>query len=399
MTQHRCDRVALVGLLVALGIAGLWTTPLAGQRAPLPAIPNLAGKVLTVKGPVDPSVLGETLMHEHIFIDFQSPRPRPQGPAAVPVTLANLGAVRMARGPATSNGFLADFDESLYEVMEFKYAGGGTIVDVSNIGLGRDPKGLARISNASGLHVVMGAGWYQKQFHPLDMDQKTVEEMTDVIVRDVAVGVDGTGVRSGVIGEVGINGNPLIDNERKSTRASGRASRLTGAPISFHVGGVGEEKFEVLDILASEGVDLSHVVMGHSNALAVDLPLARRVLARGVYIEFDYLGAPGSPGGYLSARDDQKVAKGLAALVKEGYADRIVLGHDVCTKIQLKTYGGLGFTYISDYFLPALRTMGVSEQDIHKMMVENPRRALTFTAPRPQMTAPSSAARSPVGRR
>lgn len=380
--RHRLERAALAALLPGLGIAGAWTIPLEGQRAPLPPIPNIAGKVLTVKGPVDPGVLGETLMHEHIFIDFQSPQPRPQGPAAGPVTLANLGAVRMGLGSPTSNGFLADFDESLHEVMEFKYAGGGTIVDMSNIGLGRDPKGLARISNASGLHVVMGAGWYQKQFHPLDMDQKTVEEMTDAIVRDIVVGVDATAIRSGVIGEVGINGNPLTENERKSTRASGRASRLTGAPISFHVGGVGEEKFEVLDILASEGVDMSHVVMGHSNALAVDLPLARRVLARGVSIEFDYLGAPGSPGGYLSARDDKKVAKGLVALVKEGYADRIVLGHDVCTKIQLKAYGGLGFTYISDYFLPELREMGVSEQDIHKMMVENPRRVLAFTAPR-----------------
>lgn len=379
-------------LVLALPIAGLALVSVAGQRPPLPQIPDIAGQVLTVLGPVDPATLGETLMHEHIFIDFQSPVPRTPSRATdvararQPVSLATLGAVRMG-GPSLDNGFLADPDESLAEVLEFKYAGGGTIVDLSNLGLGRDPHALRRIAHASGLRVLMGAGWYAKPFHPLDMDRRTVEDLTDVIVRDVAVGVDGTTVRSGVIGEVGINGNPLTPNELKSVRASGRASRLTGAPISFHVGGVGEEKLQVLDILASEGVDLSHVVMGHSNALAVDLPLARRVLARGVFIEFDYLGAPGSPGGWIGPRDDLKVARGLVALVKEGYGDRIVLGHDICTKIQLKRYGGPGYTYITEHFLPVLRTLGLTEADVHRIMVENPRRALTFTAPRPQVTS------------
>lgn len=383
MTILQSWRLA-VSILTAFGAL----TGAAQAAEPLPPIPNLSGKVLTVRGPVDPSVLGQTLMHEHIFIDFQSPVPRVRthatevGDAANPVTLANLHLVRTGR-PSSNNGKLVDFDESLAEVMEFKRIGGGTMVDVSNLGLGRDPRALLDISHASGLHVVMGAGWYAKPFHPLDMDKRTVDDLANVIVRDIVIGVDGTGIRSGVIGEVGVDGEPLTDNERKSTRASARASRLTGAPITFHVGGDKEEKLETLDIVASEGVDMKNVVMGHSNWLAIYLPLARRVLARGVFIEFDYLGSPGSPGGSLGPRNDHKVALGIAQLVKEGYADQIVLGHDVCTKIQQKRYGGGGFTYIHDYFLPALRRMGVSDRDLQKMMVDNPRRALTFTAPRP----------------
>jgi len=327
-------------------------------------------------------------MHEHIFINFQLAVPTTRDHATEEeiarqkLSLANLSAVRSGVWNP-DNDFLGDFQESYNEVMDYRREGGGTIVDVSGIRLGRDPWALYRMSNATGLNIVMGSGWYQKRYHPADMDQITLEEMTSIIVQDIIVGVDGTGVRSGVIGEIGINGNPLTPNEIKSTRASARAARITGAPMSFHVGGYKEEKFQVLEIVAAEGVDLRRVVMGHSNSLALDLPLARRVLARGVTIEFDWLGALGSPGGFLGASDDLKVARGLVQLVKEGYVGQIVLSHDVCTKLQLKKYGGLGFTYIDDYFLPALRKMGVSEADIHKIMVENPARQLTFARPMP----------------
>jgi len=375
--RHGCITVALV--MVAL------RTLAAAQGQ---TIPDISGKALTVRGPVDPSVLGRTLMHEHIFINFQLAVPTTRDHATEEeiarqkLSLANLSAVRSGVWNP-DNDFLGDFQESYNEVMDYRREGGGTIVDVSGIRLGRDPWALYRMSNATGLNIVMGSGWYQKRYHPADMDQITLEEMTSIIVQDIIVGVDGTGVRSGVIGEIGINGNPLTPNEIKSTRASARAARITGAPMSFHVGGYKEEKFQVLEIVAAEGVDLRRVVMGHSNSLALDLPLARRVLARGVTIEFDWLGALGSPGGFLGASDDLKVARGLVQLVKEGYVGQIVLSHDVCTKLQLKKYGGLGFTYIDDYFLPALRKMGVSEADIHKIMVENPARQLTFARPMP----------------
>ncbi|MCC7463142.1 MAG: aryldialkylphosphatase [Gammaproteobacteria bacterium] len=357
----------------------------------LPAIPNIAGKVLTVRGPVEPSALGRTLMHEHVFVNFQLAIPDPPNPATAAemsrekLSLDNLAAVRAGFWNA-DNDFLGNFNEARLELMDYKAIGGGTVVDVSSIPIGRDPRGLFRISIATGLNVVMGGGWYQKRYFPLNMDRLSVEEMTARIVRDIVEGVDGTGVRMGIIGEIGINGNPLTPNEIKSTRASARAARLTGAPMTFHVGGVGEEKFTVLDVVAAEGVDLQRVVMGHSNSLALDLPLARRVLARGVTIEFDWLGALGSPGGFLGPSDDFKVAKGMAQLIKEGYASQIVISHDICTKLQLRKYGGFGFTYIDDYFLPQLRQLGVSEADIDRIMIGNPARQLAFTAPQRRVT-------------
>ena len=357
------------------------------QAATTAGSPNLAGKVLTVVGPVDPEVLGQTIMHEHIFIDFQNPvaranisRATDMGLHLVPVGLNVLSELRFRRSPNRDNLYLTDFGEAIDEVMEFKRHGGQTIVDVTSIGLGRDPHALQQVSQTTGLSIVMGAGWYQKQFHPADMDSRTIEELTDVIVRDIVVGAQGTSVRSGIIGEVGINGNPLTANEMKSIRASARASRITGAAISFHVGGRGEEKFVVLEAVAAEGADLRRVIMGHSNSIADDLPFMKRLLERGVFIQFDTLGRPN---GRLGGVDDGKVARGIVELIEAGYADRVLLSQDVCNKIHLKKYGGTGFSYVLENFLPALRDLGVEEEDIHKMMVENPLRALTFAAPEP----------------
>ncbi|MEU8322039.1 aryldialkylphosphatase [Nonomuraea sp. NPDC048881] len=354
------------------------------SRYPFP-IPDLAGQALTVAGPVDPALLGQTSMHEHIFIDLRRParsrRPGEDAPAAAePLTLANLARTRHG-GPNADNDLLGDFDEMLAETLAFAHSGGRTMVEVSPIGLGRDPEALLRLSRATGMHIVMGGGWYTPAFHPADMDERTVDDLADVIVRDVVLGADGTGVRAGVIGEVGAESVPLTGGELKSVRAAGRAARVTGAPVTFHVGGVGEEKFRVLDILQEEGVAPGNVVLGHCMDVLSGPGFAERLLARGVFVEFDFLAAPGSPWGHLVLGSDHKVLRGIADLVERGYAGQIVLGHDVCQKIQLKRYGGKGYDYIPRHFLPALRRLGVSPEAIHMIMVENPARALAFAEP------------------
>lgn len=371
--------------------AGLVAPALLGAQGSTrtPQVPNLAGKVLTVQGPVDPSTIGPTLMHEHIFIDFQSPRPRPQrGGSPVdgaayeqPITMSNIGSVRYGRGVRGSN-FLGNFDEMYDEVMEFRKQGGQTIVDVSSIGLGRDPLALFRMSNVSGLSIVMGSSWYTKTFHPLDMDARTVEELTDVIVRDVTVGVQGTGIRSGIIGEIGIDGGPLTANELKVIRASARAARITGAPMTFHAGGVNEERLVSIETALSEGVRPEQIIMGHSGAITPNMPLVRKILAKGVYFQVDWLGVTEGPAGILGNRSDRTIASAIVEIIRMGYADRILLSHDICTKPQLRRYGGTGFAYVLEYFVPELRRQGVSEDVIRKIVVENPRRALTFVAPR-----------------
>ena len=196
---------------------------------------KMTGQVMTVNGPIDPSEVGTCIMHEHLFIDFwRDKAPGYNAPAtevahwSEQLTLENLHLAR-SRKHIKDNYLLTDEAVTIKDVMAFRNVGGNTIVDVTNIGLGRDPLALQRVANATGLNIVMGSGWYQRFYHPKDMDQRTVQDLADEIICDVNLGVGNTGVRSGIIGEVGINGNPLTPNEEKSVRASARASRTTGA--------------------------------------------------------------------------------------------------------------------------------------------------------------------------
>ena len=373
-----------------------WGSLPVGSQEPVSpsAVPNMAGKIMTVTGPIDPDELGQTTMHEHIFIDFTvmddtperwsaAGRVEPVGATAVglyhaPLTMDILGAV--ARGAANrDNRLLTDERMAIDEVLEFRRRGGSAIVDTTSIGLKRDPLALSRVSEATGLHIVMGASWYRKGWHPKDLDDRSIESLTQEIVGDITVGVGDTGIRSGIIGEVGTEGDPLVPNELKVIQASARASRITGAAVTLHTRAVLHEQPGILDMLEAEGADLSRVVVGHSNPLASDLAFMEQLLARGVYIQFDTLGR--QPTLSYPVVTDTDVGHGIVNLIEAGHVDRILLAQDVCSKLQLKAYGGTGFSFIQEQFIPYLKQLGVTDAQLHTIMVDNPRRVLTFAEP------------------
>ena len=362
--------------------------------------PNIAGKVMTVLGAVDPDVLGVTLTHEHLFIDLRKTHlpyrkflvqdgrlvadpPDDDFPATelhqweAKLDLSNMQLARNV-APISDNYFLDDEDLAVREVAEYKRHGGNSIVEMTSIGIKRDPEALRRVSEQTGVHIVMGTAYYQRVYHPDDMDSRTVEQLTDVIVRDVTVGVRETGVRSGIVGEVGINGGPLTDNELKSMRAAARAARLTGAPVCVHLGGVGAEKHRMLDIAADEGVDLERVIMGHCDELVDDMPLLYELLERGAYVAFDNLGREPE---VVTPSRTAMIAQAIPGIIEAGYVDRVLISQDVCWKMHLKAYGGFGYSFLLERFIPGLKTLGVTDSQVHTMMVENARRILTFTAP------------------
>ena len=233
------------------------------------------------------------------------------------------------------------------------------------------------MSEATGLNIIMGTGFYTTVFHPDDMDSRSVECLTEEIVGDVTEGVGDTVIRAGIIGEIGVNGGPITPNEIKSLAAAARASRLTGGAITLHCGGAGAERKQSLDILEQEGADPTRVIFGHADQINEDMELMLELLERGVYLEFDLLGREGVLEKSVTLKDAEATAK----LTEAGHAHRILLSHDVCWKVHLKKYGGFGYSFILESFLPHLRTLGVSAADIDRMMVANPKTVLPFAAP------------------
>lgn len=130
---------------------------------------------------------------------------------------------------------LLDEGTAIEEANLYVRVGGKTIVDATSMGIGRDPLGLARIARATGLNIIMGSSYYVAKVHPSGMDEKSVEELAEEIIRDVTEGVGDTGIKAGIIGEVGCTW-PWTDNERKVVHASALAQQHTGAPLLIHPG-------------------------------------------------------------------------------------------------------------------------------------------------------------------
>ena len=307
--------------------------------------------VQTVLGPIDAADLGFTLPHEHTQI-------------------------ALWQIPDRWDYWQLTRDEPLIleELAAFREAGGRSVVDLTLPGVGRDPTWLTGVARASGLHVVMGCGWYREAYYPPEalIDRRSVDALADELVAEATVGVGDTGVRPGIIGEIGTDKPWLTAQEERVHRAAARAARRTGLAITTHavLSPVGLDQLRIFE---EEGADPTRVVIGHADSYPVlDHHLA--IVERGASVEFDFLGMSFSP---AERHGEGRIVDLLRELLSRGHVERVLLSQDVCHDSQLSRYEGNGYTYLARTFLPRLREAGVSETEIETITVANPRRLLT----------------------
>jgi len=343
-------------------------------------------KAMTVLGAIDVEALGIVLMHEHLLHDdvpepfWFHPFPGEEGInlADAPITMDTLGFLRRAPYVMRENIRLTRRDPIIDELQRFKTAGGGTVVELTNQGLTPDPDGLRAISHQSGVHVVAGCGYYVHGSHPSHVESATVEELASGIIQDLRVGIGGTSVRAGIIGEMGLS-ETMTREEEKCLRAAGMASAETGAAVMIHVHMTGQQAFPAFDVLTAEGVAPERIVMNHIDE-ANDLDYALRLVELGCIVEYDTFGHEEyldfvSWGIPCEPRDTERV-DGVASLCRAGYATQITISQDVFWKSRLRAYGGFGYDHILVTVVPMLRAAGVNEEQIRTMLVETPRRLL-----------------------
>lgn len=346
-----------------------------------------SGKVQTVLGAVEPGTLGITLTHEHLLIDvgcyFEMPEEASKRYYVdKPVTMDMLGKVWEMWQFVRDQQQLLDEQVATEEVLKYRYAGGHSLVDTTSIGIARDPLALARISRATGLNVIMGASHYVPVSHPADMDTRSEESIAQQIIDDVTVGVKDTGVKAGVIGEVG-NFHPLSENERKVLRASAHAQIETGAPILIHPGLDPDSPLDIMRELTDAGADPTRVILGHLDAIR-PLSAIKELAQTGCYLEYDRFGWEDTSfdysvgGATVPTPSDVQRMEALEFLIAEGFGDRLLVAHDVCTKADLTRYGGKGYAHILESIVPRMRNRGHSKEQIDAILIHNPARALTF---------------------
>lgn len=306
------------------------------------------GKVMTVRGPIDPDAMGITLSHDHVVLDAWEFFGKPHYEV-----------------------ILDDESIMLEEVQRYQAVGGGTICDPTNIGIGRNPAALQRISEGSGVHILMGAGWYREKVYPRYIYETSTNDLAELLVREIVDGVDGSGIRPGFIGEIGTERGAFSPANERVFRAASRAHLRTGCPLLTHTTHWGELALEQLDIFDEEGVAAENVVISHlgdRRGIKWWLPIAER----GAWLSIDNLAFVG---GYapLEFRADN-----VAGLCAEGLAGQLMLSNDICALDQLKAYGGVGYGNVIENFLPMLRERGVPEDEIYQMTVVNPSKAFQY---------------------
>ena len=211
------------------------------------------------------------------------------------------------------------------------------------------------------------------------MDERSVEDLAREIIGDIVEGVEGSGVRAGIVGEIGCTW-PLASNERKSLSAAAIAQSETGAAILVHPGRHPDAPLEILELLASGGADICRVIMGHLDRTVFEFDALQTIAASGCYLEWDLFGNEGSyyPLAEIDMPSDAQRLDFIKRVADAGYSDRIVVGQDIATKHRLVSYGGHGYGHILENIVPRMRRKGFSEDVIRAITVGNPARVLAF---------------------
>ncbi|RMT39739.1 Aryldialkylphosphatase [Pseudomonas syringae pv. solidagae] len=294
-----------------------------------------------------------------------------------------LGELHMNPLVSRDNCQLFDVDLACEELLKYRALGGETVVDPTNLGIGRDPQALQRISRLTGLNIIMGAGFYLEPSHPHYVHERSVEQLAEQIIHDVGGGEEKPEVIAGLIGEIGVSA-AFTDDEEKSLRAAARASAATGVPLSVHLPGWERLGHRVLDIVEAEGADLRHTVLCHMNPSHSDPAYQHALAARGAFLEYDMIGM-----GYYFADEhaqspsDEENARAIVALIERGFGSQVLLSQDVFLKTMLTRYGGHGYGYLLKHFVPRLRRHGVTGEQLENLLIDNPRRVFQrgFQAP------------------
>jgi phosphotriesterase-related protein len=333
--------------------------------------------VQTVLGEIDTQRMGISLTHEHLLIDARKAWYEPLEATKIAlahqkVSIEILHELRQDPYMNFDNCFMADEDVAVSEAEQFAFLGGGTIVDATCLGIGRDPLALQRISKRTGLHVLMGCGYYLESRHLPHVKDASTEMLADEMVRDVLEGADGTTIRAGYIGEIGVSKN-FTKQEEKVLRAAARAQAKTGVALSVHLPGWERLAHKVLDIIAEEGGDISKTILDHMNPSFEDVEYQTSLAERGAYLEYDMIGMD-----YYYANEhsqspsDEDNARAIKNLIALGFVDKLLLSQDVFLKMMLTCYGGNGYAYILRHFVPRLRRHGVTTEAIDTMLIHNP---------------------------
>jgi phosphotriesterase-related protein len=264
---------------------------------------------------------------------------------------------------------------AILELLRFKDLGGRTIVDLSTQSIGPYPEKLKSAAEKTGINIIAGTGFYTKRAHPSHVASASVDQLAREMIDDLTKGFKGTNIRAGVIGEIG-SSSPIHMDELKVLQAAAKAHKETGAGINIHLAIFGREGHNVLDIFEAASVPLNRICLSHVDECA-DAEYQLSLAKRGSFIEFDCFGSEVYfDEEQLREPSDAERIEALVNLINSGFENQLLVSQDVCTRMQLRHYGGMGYDHFLRTIVPRLLHKGVKQSVLDKILIHNPRRFL-----------------------
>ncbi len=278
-------------------------------------------------------------------------------------------------------GFRLRFEDVIPELREYRAVGGFAICELTPMGLGRNPTRTLQVSKETEVMIVLGTGIYHEIFHPHEIVRMKSDQITEMFLRDINIGIENTGVKAGIIGELGTYTYEISKREKTVFIAAAQAAIESGLAISTHTH-AGELAREQAVFLLSLGVKPKKIIIGHLDdkfPLRGEESLMRDLLSLGVWIQFDDIGFDYfSPTLGVQMPTDKARIELLSHLISDGFGDQILLGSDICKGSHLKAQGGPGFSHFAGSFYDAALQFGISEGAMKIMLIDNPVVALSF---------------------
>ncbi|MEH0833688.1 phosphotriesterase-related protein [Pectobacterium cacticida] len=338
----------------------------------------MKGYIQTVTGPIRKEDMGLTMPHEHLFNDLSSVVDKPYYPwseqlVGTDVCARNQWALKHDPYCCADNMSKKDIEDVIDEIKNFMALGGKTIVDATgSASIGRDPLSLRAVAQRTGINIVASSGPYLEKFEGETLHQH-VDTLARIIDRELNEGIADTGIRAGMIGEIGVSPE-FTEAEKNGLRAAALAQKDNpNVSINIHMPGWLRRGDEVLNIVINEmSVSPTKVSLAHSDPSGNDLDYQCRMLDRGVWLEFDMIGLDITFPKEGTAPSVQETADAVSRLIRLGYGDQIVLSHDVFLKQMWAKHGGNGWGFVPNVFLGYLESLGIDQESIKKLCIDNP---------------------------
>lgn len=335
----------------------------------------------TINGKVTEKDVDLISPHEHLFIDMTHEAIQPQTPEAKDlfqgdINMINLGA--LCRNPyiIRTNLILDNVDTAITEIEHVRKKGVNLMVDLTTVGLGRDIDKLKMVNEHTNMDIVVGCGLFTHDTIPNKYSCWSIDKIADWMISEIENGIENTGIKAGVIGEIGTS-EKIYPVEVRALKAAAIASVNTGLSVFIHTYPWSRAGLEAVDIVMENGVSPERICVCHLD-VTFDEEYLNMMLQKGVYVEFDNFGKEfyfeSQDGAFAGGPFETDLARVrmLKRLIENGYGHRLLIANDLCLKTMLRSYGGWGYDHVLTNIVPMMRMEGIAEHDINKMVKGNP---------------------------